>query len=90
MEKHIRNNGVENCGFHFILFFNIYFGDFPHGPVAKLPSSQSKGLRFKPWSGDWIPHEATKSSRAITKTQINILIYLAVLGLSCSMWDLVL
>ena len=82
VEKHIRNNGVEICGSYFILFFNIYFGDFPHGPVAKLPSSQCKGPRFNPWSGNWIPHATTKSSHAITKTQINTLIYLAVLGLS--------
>ena len=33
---------------------------FPGGPVPKAPRSQSRGLGFNPWSGNWIPHVATK------------------------------
>ena len=35
-------------------------GDFPGGPVARTPSSQCRGPGFNPWSGNWIPHAATK------------------------------
>ena len=38
--------------------------DFPGGPVAKTPCSQYRGPRFNSWSGNWIPHAATKSSHA--------------------------
>ena len=27
-------------------------GDFPGGPVAKTPRSQSRGSQFPPWSGN--------------------------------------
>ena len=37
--------------------------------VVKNPLSQCKGSRFNPWSGNWIPHGATKSLHAATKTQ---------------------
>ena len=30
--------------------------DFSCGPVAKTPSSQDRGPRFDPLSGNWIPH----------------------------------
>ena len=36
------------------------YGDFPGGPVAKVPSSQCRGPRFNPWSGNYIPHATTK------------------------------
>ena len=35
-------------------------GDFPGGPVAKTPRSQCRGPGFDAWSGNWIPHAATK------------------------------
>ena len=41
--------------------------DFPGGPVRKTPCSQHRGPRFNPWSGNYIPHVATKSSNATTK-----------------------
>ena len=41
--------------------------DFPGGPVAKTPCSRCRGPRFDPWSENYIPHAATKSSHAATK-----------------------
>ena len=61
--------------------------------MAKTLLSQCRGPRFDPWSGNWIPYAATKSSdaylkilHAATKTwcsKINeyICIYLKSLGL---------
>ena len=44
--------------------------DFVGGPhVAKMPHSQSRRPDFDLWSGNWIPHAATKSFHAPTKTQ---------------------
>ena len=44
--------------------------DFVGGPhVAKMPHSQSRRPEFDLWSGNWIPHAATKSFHAPTKTQ---------------------
>ena len=34
--------------------------NFPGGPMAKTPCSQCGGPGFDPWSGNWIPHAATK------------------------------
>ena len=34
-----------------------------------LCTSTARGLRFDPWSGNYIPHATTKSSNAATKTQ---------------------
>jgi len=34
--------------------------NFPGGPVAKTLSSQCKGPRFDPCSGNWISHAITK------------------------------
>ena len=42
--------------------------DFPGGPVAKTPCSQCRGPGFDPWSGIYIPHAATKSLHAVTKS----------------------
>ena len=28
-------------------------GDFPGGPVVKIPHSQCRGPGFDPWSGSW-------------------------------------
>ena len=39
-------------------------GDFPGGAVAKTWSSQCQGPGFDPWSGNLMPHAATKSSHA--------------------------
>ena len=44
-------------------------GDFPGGPVAKIPWSQCRGLGFNPWSGEEAPKDPTKTSHAATKTQ---------------------
>ena len=41
--------------------------DFPGGPVSKALCSQCRGPGFNPWSGNYIPHAATKSSHATTK-----------------------
>ena len=35
--------------------------DFSDGPVAKTLGSQCTGSRFDPWSGNYIPHAATKT-----------------------------
>ena len=43
------------------------YRDFPGGLVAKIPRSQLREPRFNPWSGNKIPHAATKSSHATTK-----------------------
>ena len=61
--------------------------DLPGGPVAKTPCSQCRGPGFNPWSGNWIPHAATKSLPATVKveepaatetlnSQINIVLFL--------------
>ena len=42
--------------------------DFPGVPVAKILCSQCRGPRFDPWSGNWIPHAATKSLHAAAET----------------------
>ena len=38
--------------------------DFPGCPVAKTPNSQCRGSRFNPWSGNEIPHAATKTQHS--------------------------
>ena len=35
-------------------------GGFPGGPVAKTPHSQCRWPGVNPWSGNYIPHAATK------------------------------
>ena len=35
--------------------------------MAKTPPSQYRGPGFSPWSGNWIPHAATKCLNAATK-----------------------
>ena len=35
-------------------------GGFPGGPVAKTPHSQCRWPGVSPWSGNYIPHAATK------------------------------
>ena len=37
--------------------------DFPGGPAAETPHSQSKGPGFDPWSQNQIPHATTKTQR---------------------------
>ena len=51
---------------HFPAFRTVR-GDFLSGPVAKTLCFQHRGPRFDPWSENWIPHAATKSSCASTK-----------------------
>ena len=34
--------------------------DFPHGPLARTPCSQCRGLGFNPWSGNQIPQAILK------------------------------
>ena len=38
--------------------------DFPDGLVAKSLYSQCRGPRLDPWSGNYIPHAATKMAAA--------------------------
>ena len=45
----------------------IYFRDFPGGPVARTLCSWCRGPGFSPWSGDWIPYAATKILHATNK-----------------------
>ena len=42
-------------------------GDFPGGRVAKTLCSQCWGLRFDPWSGNWIPQATTKNPTCHSK-----------------------
>ena len=42
-------------------------GDFLGGPVTMTASSQCRGPRSDPWSGNYIPHTSTESSHAATK-----------------------
>ena len=41
--------------------------DFLGGPVAETPCCRRRGPGFDPWSGNWIPHAATKGSHVATK-----------------------
>ena len=50
-----------------IMLFKRFQGDFPGGLVAKTLCSQFGGPRFDPWSGNWIPHAATKNSHDAIK-----------------------
>ena len=38
--------------------------DLPGGPAAKISCPPCRGLRFNPWLGNQIPHDATKHSYA--------------------------
>ena len=40
---------------------------FPGGPLTKNLCSQCRGRGFNPWSGNQIPHTATKSSNVAAK-----------------------
>ena len=46
------------------------FRDFPGGPVGKAPLSQCRGPGFNPWSGNQIPHAATKDPTQPNKKMI--------------------
>ena len=46
-----------------------YNKDFPGGPVANTPHPQ---CRFYPWSGNQIPHAATKSLHATMKDPVRV------------------
>ena len=50
---------------------NTDSGNFPGGPVAKTLSYQCRWPGFDPWSGNSIPHAATKSQCS----QVNKYIY---------------
>ena len=50
---------------------NIKKRDFPGGPVGKTPGSQCRGPGFDPWSGNKIPHAATKIQRSQIKIFLN-------------------
>ena len=41
--------------------------DFPDGAVAKIQHSKGRCPGFDPWSGNQIPHIATKSLPATTR-----------------------
>ena len=58
-------------------FKSLIREDFPSGPVTKTLSPQGRGPGFHPWSGNWFPHAATKSSqvcnlRPSTAKEINV------------------
>lgn len=46
-------------------------GDFPGGPGAEASCCQCRGPGFDALSGNWIPHAATKSLYAATKTRLS-------------------
>ena len=49
----IHQNSMVVCGESAPLFSTESIsGDFPGGPVAKIPGSQGRRLRFNPWSGN--------------------------------------
>ena len=58
-----------SCGYSIFMKTKIYFliyeennwRDFPAGPVVETLSSQCRGPRFDPWSGNWIPRAAAKT-----------------------------
>ena len=45
-------------------------GYFPGGPVAKTPCSPCRGTGFDPWSGNKIPHAATKRQLRVHRPQL--------------------
>ena len=47
----------------FFLKYVIYFWNFPGGPVARTLCSQCSGPGLDPWSGNKMPHAATKSNK---------------------------
>ena len=44
--------------------------DFPGGPVAKTLSSQCRSPGFEPWSGNYVPHAATRSLMPLLKISL--------------------
>ena len=56
------------CKYH-LLPFQMTSWDFSGGPVAKTPSSQCRGPRLDPWSGNYIPQDTTKILCATTRTR---------------------
>ena len=56
------------CKYH-LPPFQMTSWDFSGGPVAKTPSSQCRGPRLDPWSGNYIPQDTTKILCATTKTR---------------------
>ena len=52
---------MELFCFHSFSFKIISSWDAPGGPVVKPLSSQRRGPRFNPWSGNEIPHTTTKT-----------------------------
>ena len=60
------HNMIIHCGLK-----KCKIRDFPGGPVPKTPCSQCRGSRFDPWSGNYIPHVATKTQHS----QINVLFF---------------
>ena len=58
----IVNSAAVNIGVHalYILLKSLIIWDFPGSPVVNTLRSQHRGPRFDPWSGNYIPHAATK------------------------------
>ena len=52
--------------------YNIQYGDFSGGPVAKTPHFQCRGPRFHSWSGNQIPHTATKDPASKTEEPVSL------------------
>ena len=61
-------------------YYSAIIRDFPGGPVTKTPSSQCRGPRFAPWSGNWIPHAAIKTWHSKKKKNNNQMQNLKVWG----------
>ena len=49
------------------MYKKVTYRDFPSGPVVKTLCSQCREPGFNPWSTNWIPHAANKSSPNATK-----------------------
>ena len=51
-------------------FLKSVYRDIPGGPVAKNPCFQCRVPWFDAWSGNLIPHAATKGLHAATKDSV--------------------
>ena len=58
---------VNNTVLYISKFLKEQMVELPGGPVAKTLRSQCTGPWFNPWSGNEIPHPATKSLHGTAK-----------------------
>ena len=66
---HFKSRKMTPCMVSIRLQQESTFRDFPGGPAAKTLYSRGRGPGFNPWSGNQIPHAATKTSYAAAKTR---------------------